>query len=348
MLAVTACGGDVQPHAVTAPSPPQSNSAAGTTTSTTAKPEPTASSIVGPVFYHCPVEFAGGDARKQVEVYKLDLSSAKLVPIAQYQALGCSDVAGPTFGFGYSYEKGTPRLPGQIARFTFSPDYQKVALTQTYIQDALHVSNTHAGYYDLKLDRVIDVTAIVAPSTGDFDAQPDHQYGYFTADGLFAFHDWKTDLVNYFDTNTQKVVRTSPNPELAPWIESLQRVEGDNTYDRTCNAAWMLDGGRYVRFVRHSGDEEYRIVSLSDAPEPGSSECETDDTVGSRITPVAYGLHTSAVAGDPSGSTVIFVFAGHNGTKLYKANLADPDHPTEVPQTFIAGDYDDWNIIDWS
>jgi hypothetical protein len=300
---VVGCSGSSKPG-------PASKAPSATAAGTPATPSVDAASFSGPVIEHCATQ------TKSTTLSKLNIATGALVEIATFPA-GCN--------IGN----------GQFSRPRYSRDFHKMAL------DSITLNDGHVRYYDADSKATIDVTEALQPSpTGDFGNQqrPDHRNPQFDEQGLLVFYDARAKMYNFVDTDSMKVVRTSPTymPNfLRPVVKNPEQVElgegelpgGDSL--RVCpSSLWFIDDTRYLRSV-HDDAGHYLVI---DSVPPASVERpECSDTDGQRITPPSTEI--SEAAADPTGSTVIFTVFSHNDIKvwnLYQANLQDPSHPTQI------------------
>jgi hypothetical protein len=310
-----------------------SSPVAGPSRSTTASPQsatntpslPSPGSFSGPVMLLCDTAVDGATPSAGTPLFKLDLKTHQLVPFVTFPIGKCGadltfyaprGLSGTTLDWGKSFG-------GQRFRTAFSPDFQKVAV------DMFKVKNQqHAGYYDMKSSTYIDVTAIVTPPGNDFSRDPQQASVSFTADGLFMFVDGASGTYKYFDTNLQKVVKETKDPE-SPKFFALTAVpnitlETGKVY-RSCDGMWVIDGSTYLS---SNGFLGRRTIS----PAPHEDDCgqpDPNNPIG--VQRLAPPIHIDDTVSDPSGSTVLFIITGKDNTeKLYQANLANPDQPTEI------------------
>lgn len=268
-------------------------------------------SFSGPILAHCPTD-SQGHAQDTVTLSKLNIDSGELVDIATYP-FSCFLVQ------------------GQSDLTHFSPDFHMAAMPSSDVG--------HVKYYDSRTGVVVDVTNIVSPPpTGDFGdhRNPLDQNPQFDDQGLFVFYDGNTSEYNFFDTDSKKVVRTSPEymPPLLRKVTNLKSLEygrlpGGSDY-RLCSPwFWLMDDSRYLRSVHDSGGNSYYLV-IDSIPGP-DSPINCDDSAGQRITPPSTEI--SGAVADPTGSKIIFmVYSGTNARvkNLYRANVNDPSRPTPI------------------
>ena len=285
---------------------PKSSSA----TATSAASVPDASSFSGPIIEHCATH------TKSTTLSKLKIETGALVDIAT---------------FPISCNIGN----GQLTRMRYSKDFRKLAL------DSLTINDGHVRYYDSSSGSTVDVTEIVQPSpTGDFGNQqrPDHRNPQFDEQGLLVFYDARAKLFNFYDTDSKKVVRTSPtympnflravvkNPEQIELGEG--EIPGGDSF-RVCSSfLWFIDDAHYLRSV-HDDAGHYLVIDA--VPPPGADRPACSETDGQRITPPSTEI--SEAAADPTGQTILFTVFSHNDIKvwnMYQANLQDPSHPTQI------------------
>lgn len=351
ILAITAgaCSSDSEPS-TTATAPTSSRSA----TPPTQSPPQDASDISGPIVFHChwtatPTPDPG------TTISKLNIKTGELKPIAQFPVGGCDGVRATKPAYGTSYPREN-NFVAQGLTTLYSPDWRKRVI------DLGPGLSNHVGYYDLQLGNRVDVSEIVNPAGGDFDVEPKHSSPLFTRDGLFRFIDNVAKEVKYFDTNSKRVVRSAPYsgtndawppgaavdaPEWLRWVAT----PGKSDF-RTCMGLWVIDDRRYLR-VKLPGDEgsginhdRYLAVDTIPAAHDDSGMC--DRWAGTQISPLVLNGPLSAAA-DPTGSTILFVIEGKDReNKLYRANTASPESPTEIKVQGGLGDYGDtWTIVDW-
>lgn len=276
---------------------------------TSAAPTPDAASFSGPIVEHCATH------TQSTTLSKLNVGTGALVDIGT---------------FPISCNIGN----GQFTRARYSKDFRKLAL------DSLTINDGHVRYYDSSTGSTVDVTEIVQPSpTGDFGNQqrPDHRNPQFDEQGLLVFYDARAKLFNFYDTDSKKVVRTSPTylPNLVRAVakdpDQLAQGEGElpgGDSVRGCPALWFIDDSRYLRSV-HDDAGHYLVIDA--VPPPGAERPACSDTEGQRITPPSTEI--SEAAADPTGTTIVFTVFSRNDIKvwnMYQANLQDPSHPTQI------------------
>lgn len=340
-------------------SPPDSETPTGateqTSTHSVAPPIPQdAKDFDGPIVFHChwtatPTPDPG------TTISKLNIQTGELTPIAQFPVGGCDGVRANMPAYGTNY----PRENNFVAQsFTalYSPDWRKRVI------DLGPGLSDHVGYFDLQLGDRIDVTKIVNPAKGDFDVEPKHSSPSFTRDGLFRYIDNLANEIKYFDTGTKRIVRstsyTANNDAWPPgqtidapkWLEWVT-TPGRNTF-RTCMGLWVIDDRRYLR-VKLPGEEGSGIsrdsfLAIDNIPVTHDEGGMCDRRAGTPVSPLVLNGPKSAAA-DPTGSTILFVIEGKDGgNKLYRADTASPDSPTEIQVKDGLGDYGDtWTIVDW-
>ncbi|MBI3216498.1 MAG: hypothetical protein HYZ38_22010 [Mycobacterium sp.] len=329
-VALAGCGGAEQSSEATSStqlsSSPKTSSAA-----TSVVPAPTAADFAGPVFYQC------GKAGPVLR--KLNLDSGVFSAIASYPNVDCDNIS-------RSLAINDSDFIGQTQRHYYSPDYSKVAVSA--MPDSFHT-----GYYDHHLDRLVDVTEIVAPMEGDFAQPAHHEPGYFTDDGTFVFWDQDKEVFQFFDTNSRQVVRNSPAREMPASLAPAIQVKGTEDYFnqgtyKTCDGRWMIDGSKYLR----TDGYQPTAIFLSTVPEGPLTvgTCEAAESLSTRVSPKSTtgGYRNESIAADPTGSTIIFVYRNQDSEyKLFRANPSNPDNPAEIP---LKGSLEDYpgDIIAWS
>lgn len=332
-LLLVSCGSDKGAQPSSSPAPNSSTVVASTesspTTTTTAAVRP--ANFQGPIFVSCADSNSSGSSFAVVE--KLNLQTGEFLTVAQYDPTEANGVCETS---GINQEN----FGGQVRRTLFSRDFQKFSSSR----------NSNVGYYDAALKKYVNVTEIVSPANGDFDAEPVHRGGYFTDDDLFVFYDWRAKNLKFFDTHSQQIVRESDHVPNSWWfIKAVFNPEGDPDPEfwppsfKTCdNGVWVVDDKRYIVVDRYASNG--RQYSLGTIPSERTGYCVPDNLHA--ITPSSNGLF--GIASDRGGSTIIFLVAGKDGsTKLYKANAQNPEQPSVVPVKSPLGGEGGVEIIGW-
>jgi hypothetical protein len=283
-------------------SPATSGSSAQQSTSSQAvKPD----DVNGPVIAHCPTHST------TTTLSKLNVDTGQLTDIATF----------PISCYG---------LSGQYGRLQFSRDFRKAALEAT--------NDNHARYYDSTSRNTIDVTNIVSPPpTGDFGNRQNANdtNAQFDDQGLFVYYDNNAQEYKFFDTASKKVVNTSRS-YLPKYVQGVLkhpetiRPGGPNGDDYTLCSPWfwVMDGGQYLRSESDNNSNHFLVI---DSVPARSETVNCSDTTGQRITPPTTEI--SEAAADPTGSTILFMVFSRTDIKvfnLYRANLNDPSHPTQI------------------
>lgn len=290
--------------------PPSSAQAGSSTVQVTTSAPPTMAnpaSFEGPVFYTC--VSVGNNIDSGPTISKLDLKSHDLVQIAKFPVGGC-EMELATFT---DLDAG---LVPQRVRTVFSPDFQKMALGPAN-------GKFDVGYYDLSLGHYVNVTEVVAPASGEFDAEPRYSHGAFTEDGHFMFHDDNAETYKYFDTKSMSIVNETKVPEYPTFYKNTVSPPSASYTARICDGEWDVNDKSYIRIVSSDAGRFYGLMPIA-AQRPDNC-----DEGAQRLTPPSNRL--LGVISDPTLSNVLFLVNGKDGSnKLYQANLQDPDDPLEL------------------
>lgn len=272
---------------------------------TVAEPPAESFDFEGPVFLFCEdLSLQSEKIPSTLAIKKLDLATRHLVDVADYPEGLMSRGCKLTTPWDFSDDT---RFDAQEYRHRFSRDFQKMLV------DAPR--NGEVAYYDVSRGQLFVVNDLIPGPTGDFDDEPSYNSPSFTDDGLLMFaqgpNNWK-----FFDTETQTIVKESPEPEVpAFWPDVIPRSTGGAGTLHGCSAVWALPGDRYIR-----GRSMYSL------PVQADRACGEEIQ---QITPDGAKLHS--LAANRSGDEILMIVTGRNNeNKLYRANLQDPNEPTEV------------------
>jgi hypothetical protein len=322
IFGASACSGQSSTDPTVQSPPTAATSAAAETTPTTAE---AATPSNGPIVLTCRWQ---DPADTDTTVARLNLDTGDVVSIAEFPTGGCD--ARVTRDDRYLNRDNFGQQSLSIA---YSPDFTKRVIDTG--------KNYHVGYYDSEKQRVVDVTEIIEPATGDFDRDPMHHTPIFTPDGLFRFYDGHAQEFKYYDPAREAVTKTLPYPDGgAPWIAPVvtadeppfianTQVQGEPGEFRTCLGLWAIDASRYLRVSQVEGSSGSAFLSMDQIPS-ATGECEREG--GKNITPEFpdySGPHSAAAS--PQGEIILFTMTGKDNTpKLYRADVSNPSNPTEV------------------
>ncbi|NDJ90931.1 hypothetical protein [Mycolicibacter kumamotonensis] len=294
-------------------------------------------SFSGPILEHC---HARAD---DTIISKLDIKTGRAIDIATYP-VNCYDVS--------LFDIQQHAFRGQLRRLYYSRDFHKRVVPSSTGE----IGRDDVGYYDYDKNSIVNVSRIISPRpTGDFGnyTAPRHDYAMFDDHDLFVFYDYDTGKYNFFDTDSQRLVRTGEYPESG-WPSVVAKTKGatGEIFRRTCQGEWAIDGNRYLREINGTkgvnGRDIYLGIDSISAEERHDDNC--DKGSGQRISPPTDGI--SGAAASPDGSTVIFLMSRPTSTDkfhLYQANIEDPENPTpiHVAGDMLRGKNRIVEIIDW-
>lgn len=310
--------------------------------STTDASSPISATVAPPSSFSGPIAWTCRDAGT-THIRKLNPQTGQIIEIGTIDQCRARGMPGP----------GMIGLPfgGQRSLQQFSPDLSKEAVV-------VSGASQHVGYKELKTDKIVDVTALLA-QPDEFDTTgPRHQMPMFAPDGSFVFHDWETNVWNFVDLASNRVTKTQaewpsqPGQPGQPAITSggegafigprgeVERGTGSTLlgYAVCGDKIWWMDDRRYLAtIVTEDGSSE--ALTIADI---GPQGFETSNS--SCGVPVSPNTSIRGALSDPEGSVY---FLGGNENAFYEANPADPSKPRRIP---MDGDLDlgyGFNFVAW-
>lgn len=311
VLCVAACGA-APTEPVTTPAPPPATT-------------PSAPPVTGPIVATC--------TDSSVKLSVVDIETGSATSFREFavtsRGLETKKKVYPTWSVCGEYS-----LASVLARQVFSVDFGLMAVN--FVDQKARSS--HVGWYDTKTGSVVDVTARVTPSAGDFAALPQHESALFDPEGNFGYLDKNASTFRFIRTDTFAEVRSVPNSgygrlflmpdgSLSSDAAKLMRTEklqvplrggGTVTTSLLDPVAWIIDDNRVLRISRGMGTESVLGVLSAGSEKPDAITPDSD-----------FGISTAVT--DPRAATAAFI-ASRSSWVLFRVPLTGSIQPVKVAE----------------